>query len=142
MIRIDCFTRDGCDACKIAIKNITDAINEANCDITLNIRNTNLDDILRKEITKFPTTVITKVDNDYKRKELARLEGSFPSDYIKDIINKLEKESTMTVKELIEMLKTCDEESIVYIDYNGDINSINEVCDYSNNCGEVIIVSD
>lgn len=44
----------------------------------------------------------------------------------------------MAVKELIEMLKTCDEESIVYIDYNGDINSINEVCDYSNNCGEVI----
>lgn len=29
----------------------------------------------------------------------------------------------MTVKELIEMLKTCDEESIVYIDYNGDINA-------------------
>lgn len=142
MIRIDCFTKDGCDACKIAIKNITDAINEANCDITLNIRNTNLDDILRKEITKFPTIVITKVDNDYKRKELARLEGSFPSDYIKDIINKLEKEEAMTVKELIEMLKTCDEESIVYIDYNGDINSINEVCDYSNNCEEVIIVSD
>lgn len=48
----------------------------------------------------------------------------------------------MTVKELIEMLKTCDEESIVSIDYNGDINSINEVCDYSNNYGEVIIVSD
>lgn len=91
MIRIDCFTRDGCDACKIAIKNITDAINEANCDITLNIRNTNLDDILRKEITKFPTTVITKVDNDYKRKELARLEGSFPSDYIKELIDKLKE---------------------------------------------------
>lgn len=48
----------------------------------------------------------------------------------------------MTVKELIEMLKTCDEESIIYIDYNGDINSINEVCDYSNNCVEIIIVSD
>lgn len=91
MIRIDCFTRDGCDACKIAIKNITDAINEANYDITLNIRNTNLDDILRKEITKFPTIVITKVDNDYKRKELARLEGSFPSDYIKELINKLQQ---------------------------------------------------
>lgn len=30
----------------------------------------------------------------------------------------------MTVKELIEMLKTCDEESIIYIDYNDDINSI------------------
>lgn len=48
----------------------------------------------------------------------------------------------MTVKELIEMLKTCDKELIVYIDYNGDINSINEVCDYSNDFGEVIIVSD
>lgn len=30
----------------------------------------------------------------------------------------------MTVKELIEMLKTCDEESIVYIDYK-EVNSIN-----------------
>lgn len=48
----------------------------------------------------------------------------------------------MTVKELIEMLKTCDEESIVYIDYNGDINSINEVCDYSNNCGGQIKAED
>lgn len=47
----------------------------------------------------------------------------------------------MTVKELIEMLKSCDEGSIVYIDYNGDINSIDEVCDYSNNCETVILVS-
>lgn len=116
MIRIDCFTRDGCDACKIAIKNITEAINEANCDITLNIRNTNLDDILRKEITKFPTTVITKVDNDYKRKELARLEGSFPSDYIKDIINKLEKEQAMTIKELIDKLQQFDEDKLVLVE--------------------------
>lgn len=125
MIRIDCFTRDGCDACKIAIKNITDAINEANCDITLNIRNTNLDDILRKEITKFPTTVITKVDNDYKRKELARLEGSFPSDYI---------------KELIEMLKTCDEKSEVKVEHwNSTVSPIEEVIDYSKELNEVII---
>lgn len=116
MIRIDCFTKDGCEACKIAIKNITDAINEANCDITLNIRNTNLDDILRKEITKFPTTVITKVDNDYKRKELARLEGSFPSDYIKDIINKLEKEQAITVKELINKLQQFDEDKLVLVE--------------------------
>lgn len=92
MIHIDCFTKSGCDACKIAIKNITEAINEVNCDITLNIRNTSLDDILRKKINKFPTTVIIKVDSDYSRKELARLEESFPSDYIKDIINKIEKE--------------------------------------------------
>lgn len=43
----------------------------------------------------------------------------------------------MTVKELIEMLKTCDEESIVYIDYNGDINSINEVCDVGSNYARI-----
>lgn len=48
----------------------------------------------------------------------------------------------MTVKELIEMLETCDEESIVYINCGDDINSIGEIYDYSNNCGEVIIVSD
>lgn len=47
----------------------------------------------------------------------------------------------MTVKELIETLKTCDEESIVYISYEGDINSIDEIYDYSNNCRKVIIVS-
>lgn len=47
----------------------------------------------------------------------------------------------MTVKELIEMLETCNKESIVYINCGGDINFIDEICDYSNNCGEVIIVS-
>lgn len=48
----------------------------------------------------------------------------------------------MTVKELIEILKTCDEESTVYVDYDGETNSIDEVYDYSNTCGKVIIVSD
>lgn len=42
----------------------------------------------------------------------------------------------MTVKELIEMLETCDKESIVYINCGDDINSIDEIHDYSNNCGE------
>lgn len=41
----------------------------------------------------------------------------------------------MTVKELIEMLETCDKESIVYINCGDDINSIDEIYDYSNNCG-------
>ena len=89
MICIDCFTRDGCDACKIAIKNITDAINEANCDITLNIRNVSA---VVTNIKKFPTTIIYKKTLSHEFKELARLEGRSPSDYIKVIINKLEKE--------------------------------------------------
>lgn len=33
----------------------------------------------------------------------------------------------MTVKELIEMLETCDEGSIVYINCGDDINSIDEI---------------
>lgn len=47
----------------------------------------------------------------------------------------------MTVKELIEMLETCDKESTVYINCGYDINSIDKIYDYSNNCGEVIIIS-
>ena len=36
----------------------------------------------------------------------------------------------MTVKELIEMLETCDKESIVYINCEDDINSIDEICSW------------
>ena len=48
----------------------------------------------------------------------------------------------MTVKELIEMLETCDKESIVYINCGDDINSIDEIYDYSNNCGDVLKEND
>lgn len=48
----------------------------------------------------------------------------------------------MTVKELIEMLETCDKESIVHINCGDDINSIDEIYDYSNNCGEVMTVKE
>lgn len=89
MIRIDCFIKDGCDACKIAIKNIIETINEANCDITLNIRKISE---VATSIKKFPTTIIYKETLSHELKELARLEGSFPSEYIEDIIDKLEKE--------------------------------------------------
>lgn len=47
----------------------------------------------------------------------------------------------MTVKKLIEILEACDKESTVYINCGDDINSIDEIHDYSNICGEVIIVS-
>lgn len=46
----------------------------------------------------------------------------------------------MTVKELIEMLKTCDEKSEVIIkDYDDTAYPIDEILDYSNNCNEVVI---
>lgn len=49
----------------------------------------------------------------------------------------------MTVKELIEALKTCDENANVVIEqWDGDIFDIGEVNDYSSNIGEVIIVID
>lgn len=49
----------------------------------------------------------------------------------------------MTVKELIETLKTCDENANVVIEqWDGDIFGIEEVNDYSSNIGEVIIVVD
>lgn len=89
MIHIDCFIKEGCDACKIAVKNITNVINEINCDISLNIKNVTASDT---SINKFPTIVISKKYLSHESKELSRLEGSFPSDYIKTVINKLIKE--------------------------------------------------
>lgn len=49
----------------------------------------------------------------------------------------------MTVKELIETLKTCDENANVVIEqWGGYIFDIGEVNNYSSNIGEVIIVVD
>lgn len=49
----------------------------------------------------------------------------------------------MTVKELIEMLETYDENANVVIEqWDGDIFGIGKVDDYSSNIGEVIIVVD
>lgn len=49
----------------------------------------------------------------------------------------------MTVKELIDKLKTCDKNANVVIEqWDGNIYGIGEVNDYSSNIGEVIIVID
>lgn len=46
----------------------------------------------------------------------------------------------MTVKELIEMLETCDEKSEVKIEHwNSTISPIDEVIDYSKELNDVII---
>jgi len=49
----------------------------------------------------------------------------------------------MAVKELIETLKTCDENANAVIEqWDGYVFGIGEVNDYSSNIGEVIIVVD
>ena len=49
----------------------------------------------------------------------------------------------MTVRELIDILNTCDENANVLIEgQDGYIFGIEEVNDYSSNTGEVIIVED
>lgn len=49
----------------------------------------------------------------------------------------------MTVKELIDILNTCDENANVLIEqWDGYIFGIEKVNDYSSNTGEVIIVVD
>lgn len=46
----------------------------------------------------------------------------------------------MTVKELIETLKTCDEKSEVKVEHwNGKVSPIDEVIDYSKELNDVII---
>lgn len=49
----------------------------------------------------------------------------------------------MTVRELIDILNTCDENANVIIEqWDGDTFGIGEVNDYSTNISEVIIVVD
>lgn len=49
----------------------------------------------------------------------------------------------MTIKELIDILNTCDESANVIIEqWDGDTFGIGEVNDYSSTIGEVIIVVD
>lgn len=46
----------------------------------------------------------------------------------------------MTIKELIETLKTCDEKSEVKVEHwNGTVSPIEEVIDYSKELNDVII---
>ena len=66
------------------------AVAEVNDDCNINIVNVaNLppNKLVELNVEVFPTTIIEK-DN----KEIARLKGTFPKNYITDIIYKLEKE--------------------------------------------------
>ena len=89
MIRVKYYTRKGCDACKIMIHILTDIIVNSNVDISFGIRHYrgNEEEFQNNNIKLFPTTIIFKDD-----KEIARLEGSYPKEYLIDVINKLKEE--------------------------------------------------
>lgn len=90
MIRITCYTKKNCEACHTMISIIGNAVAEVNDDYNINIVNiANLppNKLVELNVEVFPTTIIEK-DN----KEITRLKGTFPENYITDIIYKLEKE--------------------------------------------------
>ena len=103
MIRIVIVVKPDCVACDIVKKVVLKAIQKIDAEIILNIcKNTN-SNIMTHGVKVFPTTVFYKYNNDWYTcnrctvsgqgwLEIARLEGSFPIDYLNKIIDKLKFE--------------------------------------------------
>lgn len=96
MIKIVLIIKEDCPACSIVKRVITEAINKINCEVTfktINGSNINLDCY---NIKVFPTTIFYKNEGSILTNviynEIARLEGSFPIDYLNKIIDKLKLE--------------------------------------------------
>lgn len=88
MIKIVLIVKENCLACDIVKKVITQAINKAETDIVLRTIMSNPVDDDYYMIKKYPTTVFL----DKSGMCLARLEGSFPIDYLNRVINKVKLE--------------------------------------------------
>lgn len=87
MTNLILITRRNCEACSIMLHNVADILDETNTEVTLRVRHSeslNVDTLIELNIKNFPTILI-KQDG----KEVGRLEGTYPVDYIKEIINKL-----------------------------------------------------
>lgn len=87
MTNLILITRRNCEACSIMLHNVADVLDETNTEVTLRVRHSeslNVDTLIELNIKNFPTILI-KQDG----KEVSRLEGTYPVDYIKEIINKL-----------------------------------------------------
>ena len=89
MIKIVLIVKENCVACDIVKRVITQAINKAETDISLKTIMSNSIDDERYMIKKYPTTLFFK---DKSNISLARLEGSFPIDYLNKVIDKLKLE--------------------------------------------------
>lgn len=89
MIKIVLIVKEDCLACDIVKRVITQAINKAEIDINLKTIMSNPIDDNYYMIKKYPTTLFFK---DKSNICLARLEGSFPIDYLNKVIDKLKLE--------------------------------------------------
>lgn len=88
MITIELYRITGCIACKVMQDIILNIVNNINKDLVLKIRNADnytKEQLSNLNISSYPTTIIKKDD-----KEIARLVGTYPLDYIKNVINKCE----------------------------------------------------
>ena len=97
MIKIVLIIKEDCPACDIVKKVIAQAINKINYNIIFKIINSSNININCYDVKIFPTTIFYKDVNEVKMgppvyTEIARLEGSFPIDYLNKVINKLKIE--------------------------------------------------
>lgn len=79
-------TRRNCEACTIMLHNLADALDEVVNEVTLRVRHVesiSTDTLSELNIKAYPTLLIKK-----EGKEIARLEGTFPKDYLIDVISK------------------------------------------------------
>lgn len=87
MSKIELITKRNCEACTIMLHNIADVLDEVNTEITIKVvpvSTINIDVLSELNIKAYPTLIIKK-DN----KEIARLEGTFPKEYLIEVINKI-----------------------------------------------------
>lgn len=97
MIKIILIIKEDCPACSIVKRVITQAINKIDCEITLNVINNINVNANCYNVKIFPTTIFYRNVNKVKMgfpvyNEIARLEGSFPIDYLNKVIDKLKLE--------------------------------------------------
>lgn len=96
MIKIVLIIKENCLACDIVKRVITQAINKIDCDITIKIVNGSNINLDCYNIKVFPTTIFYRDEGSILTNtiynEIARLEGSFPIDYLDKVIDKIKTE--------------------------------------------------
>ena len=98
MVKIVLIIKEDCPACTIVKKVITQAINNIDCDISFRILSNKGFWAETYNVKVFPTTIFYKTKSakdtifEGNFEEIARLEGSFPIDYLNKVIDKLKLE--------------------------------------------------